>query len=235
MRWDSLGESHPVLAGQPDWQGPGQTTEIDARAREVLAAVGLYQGDRLDPRFRDALVVLTRPSVEFSCWATDAQGPYRILVAAIGSDAVALSRAGDLVRLQPARPDALAEDLVAMLPDTQPAKAHALNVPRSTFDNLLNPAPGGTTGRRADEHAAKQLRAALELPRTHTAELHAATRDRSGARNPAGRATVLDTAKGRWLIRSKQNGAKGDDWIVATPATPRLLIDTLYELRTSAR
>ncbi|MQA11031.1 MAG: hypothetical protein GEU98_21240 [Pseudonocardiaceae bacterium] len=236
LRWDNLGEGHPVFAETPLWRNEQAERELDEATRDELARCGLLEATgRVDPDFRDTLIVLTRPGTEFSCWAKHTEGSYRMLVAAIGRDTVLLTRVDEQVRFRPARPETPAEELVAQLPELGPAKAHAVNVPRSAYDELLNPTNTGIVHRRGGDPDAKRLYNILDQPRLHTAELHAATRDRSGMRKRARQATVLDTEQGRWLISLKPGGQPGDDWIVTAPATPQLLASTLYEMRDNPR
>ncbi|MGH3622253.1 MAG: ESX secretion-associated protein EspG, partial [Sciscionella sp.] len=85
LRWDNLGEGHPIIAESPVWRSEQADRENDEATRFVLAQRGLFDGSgRLDAGFRDSLIVLARPGVEFSCWAKDTEGSYRALVAAIG-------------------------------------------------------------------------------------------------------------------------------------------------------
>lgn len=230
LRWDNLGEGSPVIAETPTWRDEQTERELNDATRAELERNELLASDgRTTPEFRDTLVVLARPGVEYTCWANGVDGAYRMMVAAVGKDTALLVRTGEHVWIRPASADAPAEELVSWLPQVEPAAAPAINASRDAYDALTVPERTTVLDHRETSQDAKRLQAVMEQPRLHAAELHAAVRNRSGSRRRAQHANVIDTEQGRWLVHRK------DDWIVAAPGTPQLLASTLYEMRDQAR
>ncbi|TCP54068.1 ESAT-6 protein secretion system EspG family protein [Tamaricihabitans halophyticus] len=244
LRWQGLGEGHPTFAEVAAWHGDDTAGARDAAAREALATMDLFSGDLLSgglssgtgmaPDFQNALLVLASPTVELSFWANDQEGPYQVLVASAGADAVQLTRIAEQVRLRPVHPESLAEELLAALPEATPARAQAINARVSAYQNLLTPDTEGALASSGGPEA-QRLQTVLQLPRLHAAELHVAARDRAGERRRAGPLILLDTEQGRWLIARKSTGAAGEEWISAAPGGDRRIRASVAELLTSVR
>lgn len=239
LSWENLAEPHPVLIGVEYYRDEEAEREADQQAWAELGRLGLLEGNRLAPDFRDCLVVLSRPGNEFYAWIvggkedSDVVG---ILVAAIGRDALTVTRAQGQVRITPARPETPAETLIAQLPEHPPARAQSISVARAEYEQTtgstgevrLTDAPNRTSPE------ARRLRSLLEEPRTRMIQLGTAARDRS-ARRRRDKFAILDVDSGRWVNHLTGGGKQGDEWIVAAPATPQLLTRLLYERQQAFR
>jgi hypothetical protein len=235
LRWDNLGEGHPVVAESPLWRDERAERENDEAARAVLNRVGLFDSrGRLDAGFRDSLRVLARADVDYSCWARDSNGPSSALVAVIGRDVVLVVRNEDRLWLRAASPERPAEELVARLPEWRPARAQAINARLADYEALRAPGENIVAGGGYDAEA-KRLLKLLEQPRLRAAEFHAASRDRAGVRHRAKQLTVIDTEQGRWLVSRQGDRTPGEDWIVAVPGTLSEIAETLYRMHQDTR
>lgn len=231
LRWENLAERHPVLASVEYFRDAEAEREADQQAFAEFARLGLIDGNRLDPEFRDALVVLSRPGSEFYAWVVDGgEKVSTVLVAAIGRDALLLTRDEEHVRLKPARPEAMAETLVAQFPEHPPARAQSISVARSEYEQSAKPSDEVSlrSNPSSTSYEVRRLNALMQEPRIRTMQLCVAGRDRSAQRN-RDKFAVLDLESGRWTSHVTGDSGKGDDWIVAAPATPQLLTSLLYE------
>jgi hypothetical protein len=246
LRWDNAGEPHTTLAQTAVWRDEQGWREVDARAQAVLAERGLVVSGGPRPEFRAAVRVLGRPEVECYGWITTPEGERGVLAAAARGDAVLAvrDRTQDRVRLDSIRPEGLAEALVAQLPAVPAGHGRSLNVPEAAMeDRPTGRRPGrgeddgwdGLAGPSSRERHpdAVGLRELLNLPRTGAGQLYVARRDALGRRRRAEQpVTYLDTANGRWLVQLRRNPT-GENWIIAAPATPQLLISRLHEAHQS--
>lgn len=235
LRWENLAERHPVLASVEYFRDEVAEREADQQAFAEFARLGLIDGNRLNPDFRDALVVLSRPGSEFYAWIVS--GPEQVrtaLVAAIGRDALLLTREDQQVRLGPTRPETMAETLVAQFPEHPPAKARSISVARSEYEKSGQPSEevSLTNNPGATSYDVRRLQALVQEPRVRTIQLGVAMRDRSAQRR-RDKFAVLDLESGRW--ENHVSSGQGEDWIVAAPATPQLITSLLYERQQALR
>jgi hypothetical protein len=146
------------------------------------------------------------------------------------------------VHLRPVQPDKLAETIVGLLPPASAAKGQSVSVPVDVYrdvvagisreDGLLRRnTPGGRL-----EGDVRSLQRLLSRPRLGGGRIYAGTRDRVGRRYKSDYPiTYLDLDDGRWLVRQQPDDA-GKPWVVAVPAGPATLVDTLWVLlRTVSR
>ncbi|MGH3625131.1 MAG: ESX secretion-associated protein EspG, partial [Sciscionella sp.] len=137
---------------------------------------------------------------------------------------------GDQVRLRPASAHDPAETIVGLLEPVPAASGRTLNVRAS---ELSGPAAGDEQDFLESNSPARSdadlLAGLAGQPRTGAGQLNTARRGDDGVRH-RDRAGVnyLDVEYRRWAIY-RRHGNHGDEWVVATPATPRLLVDKLYE------
>ncbi|MFF0149654.1 ESAT-6 protein secretion system EspG family protein [Amycolatopsis sulphurea] len=219
-----------ALSPDPLWRDPDEARHYRDTAVQNLAEHGTWGrgGPRED--FMQTMTVLCRGASELS--ATVESRPkhhYRLVVAATGTDAILACHvpASGQVLLRPARPEALAEELISELPTLPPATGPAMSVPEPD----LRHAAKGTPARR-------DVRRVLDvtmLPRTGAGQITATVRDRLGRRRSnSDTCTYYDTQQGRYLFSiSKEPGH--DRHINVTPARPetmtaqlRALLDNLH-------
>lgn len=234
LRATGTGDPHIALADGAVWTDPGTDQAADNAAWQTFAAAGLYDSSGLDPDLQDSLMVLSRPSVEYYGWITHEGVTTAALAAAIGGDAVLAIRRGQRIRLTPADPNRLAETLIGCLPRVAPGRGQSINLPVTavraglassrlpTVDVLDEIGPAVASRVAPFAHLAG-LRA------TGAGELHTAARDRISARRIGSARPVgyQDTVEGRWLVQMVPS--HDEDWVVAAPATPALLVTRLRE------
>lgn len=213
-----LGEPHIAVAPPARLVPEGAAA---AEARAELARLGaLDRRGRLDVDLAAALGVLCAPRVEHYGWLDRDGVVLGVVVAAVGRGAVAAVRDGEVVRLRGARPDELAEALVAHLPDVPPARGRAVSV-------ALEDARRSAGGRPVSPEVDFAQRVAA-LPTTGGGQLYAAVRDGAGRRQAALRPLrYADTIYGRWLNETSPDGARA----LIAPANPRNLVDRLTRMR----
>jgi hypothetical protein len=248
-RRENLGDLHNVLVDVAYWRDDDGEKEALRLASGELAAKGLLAGRDLAPDFRNTLLLVARPAVEFYGWIatrdSESEAKLGVLLAAVDQDAVLVIRDGDQVSLQNARAEGLAETLVGQLPQVEPARGRSINLPEHELRTLLGSrvgtAPGAAKplpadaydvfGRASMAEDAQELFTAMDLPRTGGGELYVATRDRNGERHRCASPLVyVDTQSGRWMTQVSGN-QPGDRWVVSTPASRQLLISRLHEMR----
>lgn len=246
-RRENLGDMHSTLSGTAYWFDEEGEREALGRAGAELAQHGLLAGRDLTGDFRETLNLLARPAVEYYGWIairdqeTDAETNLGVLLAAIGEDAVMVTRNGEQIRIEAARADGLAETLVGMLPQVQPARGHSINLPEADIGKLA--AARANRGRPLPDEAfqvfhrssmvedARELFAAAELPRIGGAQLYVAARDQFGERRRCPYPLiVIDTTQGRWMTQVSGDPS-GERWIVSAPAGRQMLIGRLHEMR----
>jgi hypothetical protein len=162
---------------------------------ELLAEHGVWRAGRPSEEFLRTMTVLGRAAREFSASVESSIGRYHLHVAASGNDAVLachVPSSGNVV-LRPARPEALAEDLVAELPHAPTGPGPALSVPESDLRQALNGTPARRDVRRVLD---------IGLPRFGGGQIHAGLRDGVGGHRTSGGSccTYYDTDHGRYLF-----------------------------------
>ncbi|MFF0149152.1 ESAT-6 protein secretion system EspG family protein [Amycolatopsis sulphurea] len=215
-----------ALSPDPLWRDPEETRQYHDTAIQSLAEHGAWSHGRPREDFLQTMTVLCRGASELS--ATIESQParrYRLVVAAAGTDAVLACHvpASGQVLLRPARPDALAEELISELPTLPPATGPAMSVPESDLRQASQGAPARRDVRRVLDVAT--------LPRTGAGQITATTRDRLGRHRTSSdnTCTYYDTQHGRYLFSfSKEPGH--DRYINVTPARPETMITQLHAL-----
>jgi hypothetical protein len=237
-----VGEPPITLADGAVWVDP-QTDAADAqRAWQALADAGLDGAAGADSGFIDTLVVLARPSVEYYGWITHDDVTFAVQASALGDEGVLAIRQGDEVRLAPADPARLAETLIACLPSVPAAQGRSMNLPLAQVRAEL------TTSRQdasevavldpacpKPDHRASAFTQLARLPATGAGELHTAIRSRDTGRRVDAALSVgyQDTVDGRWLVQVVSG--HDDDWVIAVPATPALLLARVREAHGALR
>ncbi|SFQ50811.1 EspG family protein [Amycolatopsis arida] len=220
----------PTLAPTPTWRDDGTAA---ARWRHVLDALdqhGLRDGDHPSEDFTGTVRLLCAAATELFAYVDQPDLRYRLHVAADHRDAVlaCLVPASGNVLLHPTRPDALAETLLAELPDWPQARGTSLSAPLRDIRDADpdGPLPRGDAGRVLDllarpRHAAGQVsagrRGGLDHRRTTTHPL-----------------TFVDLDTGRWLVHVTAD-RDSEPHVVAVPAGWDLLLTKTRELGDTPR
>ncbi|MFI9388624.1 ESX secretion-associated protein EspG [Kutzneria sp. NPDC052558] len=240
LRWEGIDRPHTVLAVTALWMDDDTRREVDRKVLAELANRGLADGRGVDAGFRATMGAIARPAVEFYGWISTGPDMTGVLAVASGSEAVLIIRHDETVTLYAARPDSLAEAVVAQLPAVPPAHGRSLNVPETDLSGA-RPAQdsdegfagfGSQTGPSTD---VKLFNTLMNEPRTATSQLYVAVRDGLGRRVRATHnLSVIDvapgrSAEGRWMTQEATNGA-GGNWVYAAPANPQALTAKLYEM-----
>ncbi|MEU0531278.1 ESX secretion-associated protein EspG [Amycolatopsis tolypomycina] len=214
------------LAPSPLWRNPDEVQAHRDEVRQQLADVGAWRAGRPTEVFLRTITVLGRAAVEFSATVESSSvGPYHLHVAASGRDAVLACHvpgSGQVV-LRPARPEALAEDLIAELPAASPAAGPSLSVPESDLRKAINGAPARRDVRRVLEVA--------ELPRQGGGQICAGVRDGLGSYRRTGDSccTFYDTEWGRYLFSfTEQPGY--ERYVNVAPGRVDTMIGKTYDL-----
>lgn len=215
----------PVLATDPVWRGPAEERAHFDGIRDTLAEHGLWHDGALTEEFARTVTVLGRAEREFSATVETPELGYRLFVAAIGQDAAlaCFVPASGKVLLRPARPDALAEDLIAELPELGWGPGLGVSVPESELRAAM---AGGDA--RPEVDRVIQL---AKLPRTGGGQLTAGFRDgvhghvTTGA-NPC---TYYDTDQGRYLFSFTGQPGSGR-YVNVAPCRPETLVSKCYGL-----
>jgi hypothetical protein len=209
-----------------------------------LGQVGLAQGTMIHSALPAVMRLLARPQVELHGWIDFPNGVTVGVVAASDGQGHGVLAALDdaAVHLRPVQPDKLAETIVGLLPPVSAANGQSVSVPVDVYrdvvagisreDGLLRRnTPGGRL-----EGDVRSLQRLLSRPRLGGGRIYAGTRDRVGRRYKSDYPiTYLDLDDGRWLVRQQPDDA-GKPWVVAVPAGPATLVDTLSVLlRTVSR
>ncbi|MDT8911316.1 ESX secretion-associated protein EspG [Amycolatopsis sp. PS_44_ISF1] len=214
-----------ALAPDPVWRSPDEDRAHRNGVEDLLAEHGVWRDGRLSDEFLRTMTVLGRADREVSATVEAPGRQYALQVAASGRDAVLachVPSAGNVV-LRPARAEALAEDLVAELPQAQPGAGPALSVPESDLRQAVN----GASARR-------DVRRVLEiigLPRSGGGQIHAGCRDGLGGHRTSGGncCTFYDTGYGRYLFSfTEEPGC--ERYINVTPGRADVTIDKTCEL-----
>lgn len=209
---ERLGEPHPVLGSAGFYTYQDMSGTFDRACLGLLTELGLANGERLEPEFRETLRVLAQPGRELYCWSSyaDPAGDEAFLVAALENDAVALRTSGDTVLLQAVEESRFVEEFVALLPEVPAARVPRISLARNEFDRRDE-----NRDHLAGPGAADRLEAALKAPRDALHQLHVATRT-DGGRQRSEPLSVIDlTGTGRILVY-----VDGHDRLQQVPGTP---------------
>jgi hypothetical protein len=214
-----------VLAPEPVWRSPQERNAHFGEVRDTLAAEGLWRGGGLTEAFTATLWVLGRGEREFSAAVEAPDGPYRLMVAASGRDAVLacyVPSSGRVV-LRPARPEALAEDLVTELPQVAPGAIPGLSVPESDLRRAVKGEPPRRDVRRVLEVAG--------LPRFGGGQIYAGFRDGLGGYRKTGSdcCTYYDTEQGRFLFSFTREPGY-ERYVNVAQGRPETMIAKTYDL-----
>ncbi|OLT48022.1 hypothetical protein BJF85_14225 [Saccharomonospora sp. CUA-673] len=128
---EGLGEPPPVLGADDVYVPLTVQRDYDQACMQVLAGLGLAEGETLTREFRVALRVIAAPSRELYCWSGNGR---RFSMSTAGGEAVAMQVQGDLVVLVGFDERHLMRDFVAELPQYRPARGPALHVTRAEFE-----------------------------------------------------------------------------------------------------
>jgi hypothetical protein len=226
LRAQGLGTLHPVITDVPVFaDAQGQRVADAAMWREFREVELVDRHDQLHAAALDSLAVLARPSVEYFAAFTEQDAQRAVLVAALGTEAVVVVRAGDAVTVSSFANRSLPEALVSHLPRVRPARVKAVNVRLAEVDAvgedshavLLNAMPGV----ERDVALVEMLRGQAA---TGMGELYAAARDRWGHRAVlADPIMYRDSRAGRILVRY------AGGYLSIAPATPALLAQRLHD------
>lgn len=177
----------------------------DAANRE-LAEMGLSDGRGAAAELVESLQVLCRGNTEFYGFIGTTERKYNLHVAARGQDAVFAAFTAGEILLRPARAEGLVSELLAELPEAQPAGGRSVSAPEADIQppSAHTQATGG--GLRGD---ARRLRELLTRPHTASGKLHAAARVGVDARRLTSNDPVvfMDAEDGRWMAYATDNGA----------------------------
>lgn len=233
-RWENQDAMHVTLVSTVEWMDDDGRREADRRALDELATLGLLaHGGAVHPELRATIQALTRPDVEFYGWVGTQQHMVGVLVAARGGEAVLAVAQGGTVALSPARPDGLAETMIAQLPPLAAAQGRSVSAAQSDLTG------GGRQqwdegfsgfGQSQESPDVRMLKALMAQSPMGTGKLHVAMRDSSGRRvvSPSS-LSYLDLPEGRWMVQVTPDGS-GQNWVIAAPGTPQLLVSKLYEM-----
>jgi hypothetical protein len=217
-----------LIEPEPRWRDRNEQLVFRAHAWEALGVEGLCRGENLTEEFARTLAVLGYSSKEFSALVQSAKTRYRLHVAASGQSAVfaCYVPASGQVLLRPARPAALAEDLVRELPDFVAAQGPALSVPESDLRRAMDGGPARRDVRRVMDVAA--------LPREGGGQIYAGLRDGRGSRRTTrdNTCTFYDTEHGRYLFSFTEQPGYGR-YVNVSQGRPEMLVGKAYEMLAS--
>lgn len=209
---DNLGEHHPAL----HVRSPGGTLDERARLEREIFEDLAQEGMPLTA-VRETLRVLAHAELECYGWIAENQADALPVVAAATAVEYGVIAVNDngFVRLQPSHGDP-ADAVAARLPEMPPGRGASINVRQDET---------GGSGQQA-----VLLRQLLRRPRTGSAKLYAAHRDRYGRRQRAESfLTTIDVDDGRWLV-VRYTDDRRQSWVHATPASRCLVADWLNRL-----
>jgi hypothetical protein len=220
----NLGDIHPTLVRGAKWYLPEERKRLAADAHAEVDKLGLLRGGRLDGDFLDTLRLLQRPAVEYYSWVKTNDRQRTVRTARSERDAVVVVAVNDTLFLSPTRPENIAADFAAQLPDTKAAHTHSLNCAESDLHVLMG---GGTlTGAGPSIRDAKKVLQWLKAPHLHYGQLYAAIFDAQGGRRrnpkPPG---WMDTDQGRLLF-----GVDASGWVSLTGAGPQDIAGKMRQL-----
>jgi EspG family len=214
-----------VLTAEAMWRDPGEQRAQVNQAIDALAAEGLWRGRGPTEEFAATLTVLGRGARELLAVVEQPGLGYRVQISASGNDAVLVCYVPTTGRafLRPARSGALAEDLVAQLPEASPGEGVALSVPESDLRQAINGAPPRRDIRRVLD--------VVSLPRTGGGQIYAGFRDGRGAYRQTGNSccTFYDTDRGRYVFSFTEERGY-ERYVNVAQGRPDVLVTKAYEL-----
>ena len=214
-----------VLTSESVWRDPVEQRAHVNQALDALAAEGLWRGRAPTEEFAATLRVLGRGDRELLAVVEQPGVGYRVQVSASGQDAVLACYVPTTGRvfLRPARPGALAEDLIAQLPEAFPGDGVALSVPESDLRQAINGAPPRRDIRRVLD--------VVSLPRTGGGQIYAGFRDGLGAYRQTGNSccTFYDTDSGRYVFSFTEEPGY-ERYVNVAQGRPDILVTKAYEL-----
>ncbi|WP_116202496.1 ESX secretion-associated protein EspG [Amycolatopsis circi] len=224
---EMAGVSLPAaLSPDPLWRDPEETRAYREAAVNAMADQGVWGRGGPDETFVRTMTVLCRGTSELSATVESGRDRrYRLVVAALGKDAVLACHmpSTSTVVLRPAKPEALAEDLIRELPRVQPAQAQAVSVPESALNLAIDGGPARQDVRHLLDVAA--------LPRVGGGQITAGARDGLGGRRISGRdlCTYYDTEHGRYLFSFSETDG-GERYVNVAPGRYETMVQRVRAL-----
>ncbi|GAB3487582.1 ESX secretion-associated protein EspG [Amycolatopsis cihanbeyliensis] len=208
-----LGPTPAILTGREVWLPQESRAKLEEAVTADLADADVLVGAQLREDFASALMTVAYPASGYFAWVQHEEyGRYGVAVSCSGTDCVLLLRRGEWTRLLPAAPDALAETLLAEIPDFEIHRDDTINLPESETPWATDEISGAE---------ARRLDTLLKLPRYGGGQIHALP-----ASDTRSAVTYLDTAAGRWLLSLDT----ANQWVTATPAHPDVFLHHLDAL-----
>jgi hypothetical protein len=233
--WDmvDLGEPHPIVGTNHHYvTSGGYTRDLHARTMTLLADHGLARGDRLNPLWKNSLLVIAEAGREFYGWSHHTGGNSRgaLLVASLDGQAVRVAADDHVVTLDPVPDKWLASRLLDALPDVPAADIKPVTVAEE-FYNDPNAAPASPLAEPVDTADVDHINLTMAAPRDAVHQLYTAARDAAGQRHRSSPITAIDlTSLGR-ILTYRTAGAH----IVLQPGSPRDIVATLNDTHDALR
>lgn len=125
-----IGQPHILLRPEPLWRNDAERAELNRALAAELGHLPIYEGHgKLDRDFEDSLRCLCRPEIAYVAM-TNVQDRFRHLLAcSLGREAILAVHEHERVMLRQISPNALAQELIAALPNHPPAKFQPFSVP----------------------------------------------------------------------------------------------------------
>lgn len=224
------GEPHVTLADSAVWEDPASRDRHWRMALTPFIGQGLATASGPSPELSTILSILNRPAVEYYGWFTQQKNTTSALAVAAGSYGLLALRQTDRVTLTSVESFGLAEALLAALPRIPPARGSAINVAR---DDVRHAADREDTIVLTNTWTDPRVRGALDQfrnqPSLGAGEFYVAVRNnvtnsRTTVKYPI---CYHDTTAGRWWLEIVPGYR--EEWVVAAPATPGLLVKRLHE------
>ncbi|MDV6012560.1 ESX secretion-associated protein EspG [Haloechinothrix sp. LS1_15] len=227
---ENLGDPHTTLVGGSRWYPPEVRQQRDVRVLRELTDQGLTSGNRASDDFRDTLVTMQRPAVEYYTIASIDGTTTTIRAAAHGRDALLITSHGEQIEIAPIPAEQMGARLAAALPTVPAARVHSMSCDPADLDAAEK---GEAFGSDASSRDAKRMKRFLDQDRSAAGQLYAAIRDGHGRRY-VNRTPVpfwLDTTEaGRALLSPTEGG-----WITLIGADVMTIANKLSELENSLR
>lgn len=217
-----------TMSREPMYFDRDERASMRETAYHELAEMGL--GDERGPAsgLVGSLRVLCRGGAEFYGFIGTTERKYALHVAAHGQEAVFAAYTAGEVLLRPARAEGLVSELLAELPEAQPAGGRSVSAPEADIQPPSAQAEATGGGLRGD---ARRLRELLTKPHTASGKLHAAARIGVDARRIASADPVvfIDTEDGRWVAHATGDGT-GARHVTASPGRTDVMANKLREV-----
>ncbi|MDV6013720.1 ESX secretion-associated protein EspG [Haloechinothrix sp. LS1_15] len=226
---ENLGEPHVTLLGGDRWYPPEAARERDVRVLRELAEQGLTSGNRASDDFRDTLVTMQRPAVEYYTIASIGESTKTVRTVSHGRDALLIIQEGQRIDISPIPAEQLGVRLVTALPETPAARIHSTNCATADLDAAEK---GEAFGSDASSRDAKRMKRFLDQDRSAAGQLYAAIRDGHGRRyvNRTPVPCWIDTNSGRALLSVSEGG-----WVTLVSGDSMTLAGKLTELEQQLR